>query len=77
MVNTHMFSRPIVCPNVHVELLMFRRPTAERFAFNFRPAKDHHSSPDAFGQQQQPKSQYLNYAGRPIYKNYRKYPYYG
>ena len=62
---------------------MFRRPTSERFAFNFRPAKDHHSNsnPDPFGQQhqqqQQPKSQYLNYAGRPIYKNYRKYPYYG
>jgi len=46
----------------------------ERFNFNFRPTESHRSNSQ---QQQTPKSPYLNYAGRPIYKNHRKYPYYG
>ena len=45
-----------------------------RFNFNFRPTESHRSNRQ---QQQRPKSPYLNYAGRPIYKNHRKYPYYG
>ena len=45
-----------------------------RFNFNFRPTESHRSNSQ---QQQRPKSPYLNYAGRPIYKNHRKYPYYG